>query len=69
MAATYFDFQILLWKFRPPCPEQGCRRRMFIDRGIFEEEVYWCPRHGWYVAVPLEHDGDFLPLFRLERYA
>ena len=61
-----YDTEIIVCKFRPPCPR--CTRRMWPDRGLEEEEIFRCMRHGWWIPVVVERDGVELPLFFWGRY-
>jgi hypothetical protein len=65
--SSHYDFEISLWRLRPPCP--ACRRRTWPDRGLDDEEIFLCLRHGYWIPSAIEDSmGDPLPVFRWERY-
>jgi hypothetical protein len=64
--ARFYDTHAIFWKFRPPCPK--CGRKTWPDRGLEEQEIFWCPLHGhWTMEPESDAEGD-LPLVYWEQY-
>ena len=65
-AARFYDTHVVLWKFRPPCP--ACGNRTWPDRGLEDQEIFWCPLHGYWVTEPVYENEEELPLVFWQPY-
>lgn len=57
MRRVIYDCELSL---QPPCPD--CSKPLFPRLGINDERIYWCPTCGCWELVPLEREGEQLPL-------